>query len=232
MFLILALAVLPSIALMVYTYRLDRVESEPLDLVRRIFFSGALSTVFAMALESVGAYLLSRADLSEGGILYNFLFFFVVVAVSEELVKYIPTRRNAWYHPAFDCAFDAVVYAVAAALGFAAAENIMYVVGYGITVAPTRAIFAVPMHGICGVFMGHHMGMAKYAESEFRWGAMHMHNILSLAIPIILHGYYDFCLSVDNEILSGSFIFFVIILDIIAFRSLKKYAREDVFFGS
>lgn len=229
---ILALGILPSIALMVYTYKLDRVESEPMDLVRRVFLRGALATLFAMLLETAGAFVLMRTGLEQDGIPYNFLFFFVVVAVSEELVKYLPVRRNIWYHPAFDCVFDAVVYAVASALGFAAAENVMYIMGYGISVAPVRAIFSVPMHGICGVFMGHHMGMAKYAESQFRWGAMRMHNFLSLAIPVLLHGYYDFCLSVDNEILSGTFTVFVIALDLIAFRSLKKYAREDIYFGS
>lgn len=224
---ILLMALVPSLLLMRYIYRLDRIESEPMWLVRRMFFHGMLSTLGAMILEAAGYFLISRTGLNPEGIPYNILFFFIVVGVSEELVKYIPLRRNIWYSPEFNCRFDAVVYAVAVTLGFAAAENVMYALGFGAGVIPIRGLTAVPMHCICGIFMGHYMGEAKAMEAQQRWGAMQLYNVLSMLVPVLLHGYYDFCQSVDNAVLSGSFVVFVVVIDVIAYLALRRYARED-----
>ncbi len=229
MIMVLILALLPSILLMRYIYRLDRVEQEPMWLIRKMFVAGMFSTIGAMLLETAGTFLLRFVPFEPEGIPYNFLFYFIVVAVSEELVKYLPLRRNIWYSPEFNCRFDAVVYAVAVTLGFAAAENIMYAVGFGAGVIPIRGLTAVPMHCICGIFMGHYFGEAKAMEAERRWGAMQLNQVLTMLVPVVLHGYYDFCQSVDNAMLSGSFVFFVIIVDVFAFLSLKRYAREDSF---
>ena len=44
----------------------------------------------------------------------------------------------AWRDPNFNYRFDGIVYAVFVSLGFAAFENISYVVGYGLTTAVAR----------------------------------------------------------------------------------------------
>ena len=233
---ILAISFLPSLILMGYIYKLDRVEREPAALIKRLFLAGMLSTLFAMILELVGSTVLTFITrirpMDETGILYNFLFFFCVVGVSEEAVKLFPVVRNTWYSEHFDCRFDGVVYAAATALGFAAAENIVYVLDFGISVAHIRAVTAIPMHGICGIFMGHHYGEAKMAEYRHDWGRYRLHRILTFLVPVVLHGYYDFCQSVDNAVLAGSFFLFVVILDVFAFISLKRYANDDRYFRS
>ncbi len=233
---ILAISFFPSLFLMMYIYKLDRVEREPAALIKRLFFAGMLSTLFAMGLELAGSTVLTLITRSypmdETGILYNFLFYFCVVGVSEEAVKLFPVVKNTWNSEEFDCRFDGVVYAAATALGFAAAENVVYVLDFGISVAHIRAVTAIPMHGICGIFMGHHYGEAKMALYRNDMVSYRLHRILTFLVPVLLHGYYDFCQSVDSELLAGSFFLFVLVLDIIAWLSLRRYARDDRYFRS
>ena len=142
-FLLLA-ALVPAAFLMVQVYRLDRIEKEPPGLLLKLALFGALSGLAAGAIEGALTRLL---DVTLGGsmlrlVLENFL----AVALVEEACKRWVVLKFAWNHPAFDYRFDAVVYCVFSALGFAALENILYVAEYGFAVAVSRALLSVPGH--------------------------------------------------------------------------------------
>lgn len=72
-----------------------------------------------------------------------FLEAFVVAGLTEETCKFL-FLRTTWRNPAFDYQFDAIVYAVMVALGFAAFENVKYVYSYGFATGIVRAVTAVP----------------------------------------------------------------------------------------
>ena len=74
-------------------------------------------------------------------------------------------EKFSWRNPNFNYLFDAVVYAVFVSLGFAAFENIKYVFTYGLSVALTRAVTAVPGHLSFSVFMGIFYGGPSCAPS-------------------------------------------------------------------
>lgn len=226
---ILMLALIPPMFLLVRIYRQDKIEKEPIDLIVKIFIGGCLSTIAAGLLEEIGAMVLGATGLPVSSYLYQFLMNFCVVGAAEEGVKNIVTRRNTWNHPAFNYRFDGVVYAVTASLGFAAAENIMYVAGFGLGLAPIRAVTAIPLHCIAGIFMGHFYGMAKYCEVRGDYAGLRTNRFMSMFIPVIIHGFYDFCASYDSEILSTIFLIYIIILDIIAFRSVRRFSRNDTY---
>ena len=227
MLMILTMSVLPALVLLWYIYRLDRIEQEPGYLIKKLFFAGVLSTLAAMAAELIGTIILGLFVKNQESALYRFLFFFIVVAVAEEVVKYIPLRRICWYHPEFNFRFDAVVYAATVSLGFAAAENVMYALGFGVQVVALRAVTAIPLHCITGIFMGHYLGQAKFMEGRRDWSGMTVYNVLSILVPVLLHGYYDFCQSMENTLFASTFLIFVVVLDILAFIFLHHYARTD-----
>ena len=115
-------ALVPAAFLMVQVYRLDRIEKEPPGLLLKLALFGALSGLAAGAIEGALTRVL---DVTLGGstlrlVLENFL----AVALVEEACKRWVVLKFAWNHPAFDYRFDAVVYCVFSALGFAALENI------------------------------------------------------------------------------------------------------------
>lgn len=89
----------------------------------------------------------------------------------------------------FDEPFDGIVYGVAVSLGFATIENIFYLIANGIEHAMTRALLPVSSHALFGVIMGFYFGKAKFSE-----GNKAIWLILSLVLPFILHGFYDFIL--------------------------------------
>ena len=220
-------ALLPALLLMFLIYRQDRVEREPAGLLLRLFFLGALVTLPAGWLERLALSFLRTVSPNEMGALNGFISNFLIIALIEEGGKYLVMRLSTWKHPAFNYRFDAVVYGAFAALGFAAAENILYVFRMGIGVAPVRAVTAIPLHCICGIFMGHFYGMAKACERYDMRARCIQYHALSLLLPMLIHGFYDFSVTSPYAAMRTVFLVFVIGLDIAAIISIRKYARQD-----
>ncbi len=93
------------------------------------------------------------------------------------------------FHFHFDEPYDGIVYSSSVALGFATIENILYLIANGLEYALGRALLPVSSHAIFGVIMGYYLGKAKFSvHSKRKW------IVLSLLIPFILHGIYDYIL--------------------------------------
>ncbi len=214
----------PPLLLLLYIYHLDKIEKEPPRMILRLFLYGIFSVIPAMFLELVGDSLLNLSEIPQNSYLYLFLMYFVVVAVSEELSKRLVGVGLTYKSEEFNYQFDAVVYCTAAALGFACMENIMYLATDGAEVAWGRLI---PIHTICGIFMGHYVGLAKTAHRQGDTLGRVMFNFLSVFIPVLIHGFYDFSLSTENEDMLVANLAFTVVITIIAFFSLHSYAKKD-----
>ena len=219
-------AVVPAVYLLIRVYRADRLEKEPAGLLISLVVLGIASTALAgIAEEFVEELLLELFP--EEGLAFNILLYFVVVAVSEEGFKYLLLKIRTWKSPQFNCQFDGVVYAVFVSLGFALWENISYVLYYGFGTAVARAITAVPGHACFGVFMGVWYGVAKrydlagFAEESRRARRM------SLMIPILLHGAYDFIATMESELMGIVFLAFVSWMFGAALKLVKKTSAAD-----
>lgn len=223
---VLIAALLPCFVLLSYIYRKDSIEKEPTDLLVRLFAFGCLSTIPAIVLETVGTSILS-SFVYEGTMPFIFLENFIVVAVSEEFCKRFVLKWLSWKNPAFNYVFDGVVYAVFVSLGFAALENIGYILSFGLEVAPIRGIAAIPLHAICGLFMGHYYGIARYCENIGERAAAASNMSLSLLIPVLIHGFYDFAASIDNDFMGYVWLIFVVIVDIAAIAAVRRYSKTD-----
>lgn len=233
MTILLAASIIPPLFLLWKVYQSDKIEKEPPKLLVSVFVLGMISTIPAGILETLGSIILTAVLPEEllssplGMRIYNLLFYFIVVGGAEELVKYLAMKIPTWRNRAFNYVFDGVIYGATAALGFAALENILYVLDTGLVTAGVRAWTAIPLHCIAGIFMGHYYGIAKAAE---RWGDRRARNRLlrrSILIPMLIHGAYDFIATDESAILSILFFVYILIVDILAYRSLQKYARHD-----
>jgi RsiW-degrading membrane proteinase PrsW (M82 family) len=116
------------------------------------------------------------------------------------------------------------VYAVFISLGFAAVENVMYVMGNGFGTGIMRAITAVPAHAIFGVTMGFYFGMAKFYEKK-----RNELKLKALIYPIILHGIYDFILFTGIEWLTFIFIGFLVFLYISGLKRIKQLSDQSIY---
>ena len=230
-FLLLA-ALVPAAFLMVQVYRLDRIEKEPPGLLLKLALFGALSGLAAGAIEGALTRLLDVT--LGGGMLRLVLENFLAVALMEEACKRWVVLKFAWRHPAFDYRFDAVVYCVFSALGFAALENILYVAEYGFAVAVSRALLSVPGHCFFAVYMGIYLGQAKMAERAMQRYYIELPDEspgqylrASLLVPTLLHGFWDFSLSVGGGLMTVLFYLFVLAFFIDAYRKLRFAAGSD-----
>lgn len=221
---LLSLALLPAAALLFYIYRMDTVEKEPFKLLLRLFLFGCLCAIPASILEGIGGALIANV----GNLFVQmFLEAFLIVAVAEEGCKFA-FLCTSWKNPAFDYRFDAIVYAVFVSLGFAALENVLYVIQNGFATAIMRAVTSVPGHCFFGVMMGYWFGKAKYA-SHNRLPNSKLYLALSFVVPVLLHGFYDFCcfMSGDYGVFLLIFFAFLIPFFILSILLVKKASRAD-----
>ena len=183
---LLAIAVLPGFLLMLFFYKKDEHEPEPREKVLKVLGWGAAVSIVALVIEVCWGQLF--ASISESSWLGISLKAFVVAALTEELCKYWVVKRTIYDDPEFNEPYDGIVYCVAASLGFAVVENVLFVLAGGLGVGILRAFLAVPAHALFGVFMGYYVGLAKLENSE------HSPKLIrtGIAIAVFTHGLYDF----------------------------------------
>lgn len=221
---LVALAVIPGLILIIYVYKKDKVEKEPITLIIKIILFGALSCFAAAYLEELESNFLPQYP--EGSLEYAVTTSFCMAAFVEEIVKYLAMRFGSWNYRGFNYRFDGIVYGVSSAVGFAVYENIMYVAQYGLQTAIVRAFMAVPLHAFCGVFMGVFYSYTKKASILGKTGAKIRYTILSLLVPMLIHGIYD-TFAFLGESGTIPLLVFVIILYFVAISTIKRMSRED-----
>src|SRR5437868_538298 len=122
------------------------------------------------------------------------------VAAPEEIVKIVvivavSARRRAFADP-----MDTVVYGAATGLGFAAYENLAYLVQHADmwrSLAALRSVLTVPFHGALGVIAGAYLAIARSgtalgAHRHHRDWARISTRISILLVPWLLHSGFDF----------------------------------------
>ncbi|MBP5166884.1 MAG: PrsW family intramembrane metalloprotease [Oscillospiraceae bacterium] len=221
---LIAAAVIPAVFLMVRVYRTDRLEKEPRSMLLSLVFLGVLSSVIAMIAERLSCAVLDRA-LPRGGVWYNVILYFGIVAFEEEGAKYLLLSRRTRRSAEFDCLYDGVVYAVFVSLGFALAENIGYVMVYGFHTALIRAVTAIPGHACFGVFMGAFYSFSEKSSRRGDTGPAALFRILAVVIPALLHGAYDYTAAVIG--IARYFIALIAVIFLAAYALIGRMSRND-----
>ena len=162
-FVILALALAPTTAVMIYIYLRDRHEPEPLGLLAISFLYGGVSTMLTLLISfPVNALIFTKADDD----VHLFLNAFFKVALVEEFSKFFFVRFILFYNKNFNEPYDGIVYAVMVSMGFATLENVMYVYQFGFTTGIMRMFTAVPAHATFAIIMGYFLGKAKFTHRK------------------------------------------------------------------
>ena len=225
---IILLAVLPAVLLMRYVYRQDHYEKEPLSLLFKLILMGVLAGFLSMVLESVGQFFLNLTTLDPESPVYLIVMAFLVVAVVEEGMKYLLMHRCVWKHPAFDYRFDAIVYSVFASLGFAAMENIMYVMGYGLSVVLSRALLSIPAHMSFSVVFGVFYGRARLCANRGRMTQCRLNILAGYCMAVFFHGFYDSCAMIGTGLSMLLFALFMIVIYVTVFLVVRSESRTDM----
>lgn len=225
---LLLLAVAPGAYIVFHVYRQDKIEKEPGKLIRKLLIAGMISVIPAIILELACSALFGISDDGASSLFLIAIDAFIVTALVEEGLKYVTLKKLTWDVPDFDYTFDAIVYSVSVSMGFAIIENIAYVLSNGLGNALLRAVISVPGHAVFAVYMGYYYGRAKFCDIDGETGEKKKLLKKSLWVPVLLHGFFDFCLMSDSTFLILAFLVFIGVLYVLTYKNLKKYSAGDM----
>jgi RsiW-degrading membrane proteinase PrsW (M82 family) len=147
--------------------RYDRLEPEPLKVLLRVaLWGGFMSVIPAFVCNTLADHFLGLGgfvnDLSRRISLPLALTSAVFIGINEETWKFLATLRLVRKIPEFDEPIDGMIYGMTVALGFAAIENLEYMVLFGPGVLVARSLLSVPVHLACAVIWGYGLARARF----------------------------------------------------------------------
>lgn len=228
---VLIIALAPVLALVVYFYHKDKYEKEPLTLLFKAFLGGVVVTFAAIIIESLLSWFIKPVEIF---VIKIFLEGFVVTALVEEGCKFFVLRRLVYNHKEFNEPYDGIMYAVMISLGFAALENIFYVlsallqsgVAGVVHLGLVRGIFSVPAHAVFAVIMGYYLGLAKFTphrENENKY------IYTGVGLAVLAHGLYNFFLSMHTALGMLFMIILFVLCWVCALKAIKIQVEKSPF---
>lgn len=174
--------------------RYDKLEPEPIKVLLRVgLLGGLMSIIPAIIGNSLADHFLGLSgfagDLSRKISLPLALGSAVFIGINEETWKFLATLRLVKKLPEFDQPIDGMIYAMTVALGFAALENVEYMVRFGTGVLVTRSLLSTPTHLACAAIWGYGLARARFISRHKKY--------LKTALPYLLaaagvHAAFDF----------------------------------------
>lgn len=182
----LTVALLPAILLLLYIWKKDPQKEPTGQLVKAVLWGVAICI-------PIGFVELGIQEVLFGGKMPTDLWSstaqaFLLAAVPEEAAKLFALWMILHKNPHFDEHFDGIVYAVCVGLGFAAIENVFYVIQSEeewLTVGIIRSLLAVPGHYAFAVLMGFYYSLYHFVDHSKKTA------VCILLVPVIAHGIYD-----------------------------------------
>jgi len=226
---LITIATLPVILILVFVYSKDK-NKEPLNLLLELFGFGMLSVflvyLMSIGLEQIVPFLKKEVEMM------NFaevlIYSFISVALIEEFCKWIFVYKFGYKNKNYDEKYDIIVYAVFVSLGFALFENILYVLSsYNFGVGILRGVLSVPAHACNAIFMGYFLSLANLYSKQGDREKVKKNIALSILVPTLLHGIFDFCLLINIKIMAIVFFIFVIVLYTISLKKLEEVSEQS-----
>ena len=229
----LLFTIVPPILILLFFVLTDKFK-EPKITIITVFFLGFLICLPAGILNQLSHdFFFNGSDYSE-----NLTGSFLGPAWAEELLKFsilylIILKRDEFNEP-----MDGLVYGVVVSLGFATYENYTYVYEWASTVAKEenydflkfsyhvakgRSYSAIPMHGLNGAVMGYYFGLYAFSGNK-------KYLVLSLILPYLFHGFYNFLGWPNMLIIIGILIVYSLVLhsNLRQLQLAKKKEHENL----
>lgn len=200
----------------------DREEPEPTGLLIISFILGSLMVVVAIWLESMTLSFV--ADNNQAKI--------ILWSAIEELLKFLGISIILFGNKNLNNPIDYPVYLITAALGFAAFENILYLINpieasgalVGMITGGLRFLGSTLLHAISSAMIGVALGLSFYLK-KYRI----IYLLIGIILAISLHSIFNFFImevSGDKSFLPiFSFLWVVTIINILVFEKLKRMAK-------
>jgi protease PrsW len=190
----LTMSAIPALLWLAYFYLQDRHEPEPTHYVLGVYVLGALvagpAASFLIGQLTGPAPLVARSvsPLGPESLVRTFL----IVALAQELCKYLVVRYTVYRSPEFDEPMDGIVYMTAAATGVATWENyqdLKHLEGnVFLTLGAAHTVVATLAHACFAGATGYALGWAKFTAASSNRRAVAL--LIGLLIAAALNGQF------------------------------------------
>ncbi len=188
----LLLGFAPGLFWLWFFRRKDDLEPEPRWRLVMVFALGCASALLLLFLLPILGPLVRPG---RPGTARDLVEVFVIIAAFEETVKLLAFYLGAWRSKDLDEPLDGILYGIAAALGFASVENVIYLIATGdAAVVAYRSFTATLGHVVFTGSMGFFFGVARFRSQPQRFLLMAVGFLLAVG----LHGLYDLFLLPDH----------------------------------
>lgn len=211
----------PSLLWLIFWLLEDRCEPEPKWLIFLCFIGGMAMVPLVLPFERWATVL--------GGGTYTVIAWAALEEIFKLAAAYVIALRNR----ALDEPIDAIIYMVTIALGFAALENALFLLGVlqqggalqSVIVGNLRFIGATLLHTLSSATIGIALALAFFRSRRVR----RMYLFCGVILAIVLHAIFNFfILSIGGGI--AFFIFLLVWIGVIGvllfFEGLKRPARD------
>lgn len=194
---------LPSLAWLAYYLRED-VNPEPKMKVLKVFIWGILVTIPVFLVQVGLVFLLGEFNFFPD-ILIAMIYWFLIIALSEELFIYLVIKFRVLGKKELDEPLDIMLYMIIAALGFSALENMLYLfspnqmsfydlVNKVLVVIIFRFFGGTLLHTLCSGAFGYFLAVSSCAKRN----KVVLLFISGIFLAVLLHGLYDFSIMTLN----------------------------------
>lgn len=220
-------------AIWLFYYLKKDLNPEPKRYILKVFIFGMLATIPALAWESFAEKAVLARILVQGTLLYAAANYFLIVAISEEFVKFQAMKIAIAGHREFDEPVDAMIYMITSAIGFATMENIL--TNIGITVRQSANMFdhivlntlmrfygPTFLHVLCSAIVGYFFALAFFRKKKY-------FTLIGFFIAVLLHGLFDYFI-ILNELLGlmGAFALLAIMVFVVSKICFKHLKKEQI----
>lgn len=182
---------MPALLWLTFWLMEDRCEPEPKRYIFFCFVAGMLAVAFVLPVERFAQSWALSWGYAPTGPLVLFLW-----ALAEELFKFAAAYLVALRARVFDEPLDAVMYLVTAALGFSAAENMLFLLHplqtgsilQTVITGDLRFIGATLLHTVASATIGITLAFAFYQSAHVRRLAA----LLGVILAVMLHTLFNF----------------------------------------
>lgn len=205
---LLVLALAPVVAFVFWIYLKDKYEKEPIVILVKYFVLGAILSVFAIIIERF----LVKINILDGW--YNYIYIaFIVAGLTEEGLKALILTPILFKEKHFNEKLDGVIYSIFLSLGFASIENLIYIMSesrdFVFELGLSRAIISIPGHIMFAITMGYYISKYKFSDDKIK---KREYLIMSIILPILLHGIFDFILIIEYRWAIILFVIYIVFL--------------------
>ena len=184
--------ILPAVLWLWFWLKEDMKKPEPRGLILMSFIAGMVAVMIVLPMEKLASVFFAPTSLS----------LLIVWSAIEEIVKYSAITLVALKSRYFDEPIDALIYMITVALGFAALENSMFLIGPlvngDITVSfltgNLRYMGATLLHVAASASIGVALGLSFYKGPFIKT----LSTIIGLSTAIALHTFFNFFIIRNN----------------------------------